>query len=68
MLEPHELGERWRFWGQWGWQECSGMRDRRSEKKQKNGGKDHDSHPVMNWSLDHAEEAKVLGPRVSLSP
>lgn len=37
-------------------------------KKQKKGGKDFDSHPVMNWSLDHAEEAKVLGPRVSLSP
>lgn len=37
-------------------------------KKKKKGGKDFDSHPVMNWSLDHAEEAKVLGPRVSLSP
>lgn len=29
-------------------------------KKQKKGGKDFDSHPVMNWSLDHAEEAGVL--------
>lgn len=26
----------------------------------KEGRKDFDSHPVMNWSLDHAEEAGVL--------